>query len=80
MFTQQWLQICFVHWAVDPDVVAPLLPRGVVPDTFDGATHVGLIPFHMRRIGFFGGPPVPWCGPASVSLSSLRRNSGSTSR
>jgi hypothetical protein len=26
------------------------------------------------------GPPVPWCGPASVSLSSLRRNSGSTSR
>jgi uncharacterized protein YqjF (DUF2071 family) len=62
VFTQQWLQICFVHWAVDPDVVAPLLPRGVVPDTFDGATHVGLIPFHMRRIGFFGGPPVPWFG------------------
>lgn len=62
VFTQQWLRICFVHWEVDPALVAPLLPAGVVPDTFEGATHVGLIPFHMRRIGFFGGPPVPWFG------------------
>lgn len=62
VFTQQWLRICFVHWAVDPGVVAPLMPEGVVPDTFDGATYVGLIPFHMRRIGLLGGPPVPWFG------------------
>jgi uncharacterized protein YqjF (DUF2071 family) len=62
VFTQQWLQICFVHWAVEPETVAPLLPEGVAPDTFDGATYVGLIPFRMRRIGLFGGPAVPWFG------------------
>lgn len=62
MFTQDWMEITFVHWAVDPDAVAPLLPPGVVPDVHDGATYVGLIPFSMRRIGLLGGPPVPYFG------------------
>ncbi len=62
VFTQGWMQITFVHWAVDPELVAPHLPPGVVPDTFDGATYIGLIPFSMRRIGLLGGPPVPYFG------------------
>lgn len=62
VFTQGWMQITFVHWAVDPELVAPHLPAGVVPDTFDGATYIGLIPFSMRRIGLLGGPPVPYFG------------------
>lgn len=62
VFTQHWCEIAFMHWAVDPERVAPLLPPGVRPDLHDGATHVGLIPFSMRRIGLFGGPPVPYFG------------------
>jgi len=62
IFTQDWMQITFVHWAVDPALVAPHLPTGVVPDEFDGATYIGLIPFSMRRIGLLGGPPVPYFG------------------
>lgn len=62
IFTQRWLQITFVHWAVDPELVAPHLPPGVVPDEFDGATYVGLIPFAMRRIGLLGAPAVPYFG------------------
>lgn len=59
---QDWTQLTFVHWAVDPDVVAPLLPRGVRPDVLDGATYVGLIPFMMRRAGLARGPAIPYFG------------------
>ena len=59
---QDWNRITFVHWAVDPDLVAPLLPRGTRPDVLDGVTYVGLIPFDMRRAGFGRGPAVPFLG------------------
>ena len=45
--------VAFVHWRYDPEVIRPLLPRGFVPDTVDGATHVGLVPFRMRAFGEF---------------------------
>jgi uncharacterized protein YqjF (DUF2071 family) len=62
VFTQRWQDLTFLHWAVDPAVVAPLLPPGTVPDVLDGATYVGLIPFRMRRIGLFGTPGLPYLG------------------
>jgi uncharacterized protein YqjF (DUF2071 family) len=62
VFTQGWRDLTFLHWALDPAVVAPLLPAGAVPDVLDGATYVGLIPFRMRRIGLFGAPGLPWVG------------------
>ena len=62
VFTQGWRDLTFLHWAVDPALVAPLLPAGTVPDELDGATHVGLIPFRMRRIGVLGAPGLPYLG------------------
>jgi uncharacterized protein len=59
---QWWRDITFVHWAVDPALVAPWLPRGVRPDTFDGSAWVGLIPFHMVDAGLGRGPAVPHLG------------------
>lgn len=59
---QDWTDISFVHWAVDPDLVAPLLPPHTRPDVLDGVTYVGLIPFDMRRAGFGRGPAVPFLG------------------
>lgn len=59
---QDWTDLGFVHWAVDPDRVAPLMPPGVRPDVHEGATYVGLIPFVMRRAGFGRGPAIPWLG------------------
>ena len=38
MMTQRWCDAVFLHWAVDPPDVAPLLPPGVRPDVHDGAT------------------------------------------
>ena len=60
--TQRWLDATFLHWAVDPARVAPMLPRGVRPDVVDGVTYVGLIPFRMVGAGVLNGPSVPWAG------------------
>lgn len=59
---QRWVDITFAHWAVEPDRVAPLMPAGVRPDTFDGVSYVGLIPFRMVGAGFGRGPGVPYFG------------------
>lgn len=60
--TQWWRDLAFVHWAVEPRRVAPLLPKGVAPDTLHGATYVGLIAFRMDRVGWFRLPGVPYFG------------------
>jgi uncharacterized protein YqjF (DUF2071 family) len=60
--TQSWFDLTFIHWAVEPRQVAPLLPRGAVPDTLDGITYVGLIAFRMHRVGWFGLPGMPYLG------------------
>ncbi|WP_029434207.1 YqjF family protein [Blastococcus sp. URHD0036] len=62
LFTQGWRDVAFLHWAVDPARVAPLLPPGTRPDVLDGVTYVGLVPFRMRRIGIAGSPGLPWVG------------------
>lgn len=62
VFSQAWRNAAFVHWPVDPAVVAPLLPAGVAPDTIDGVSQVGLIAFHMVRIGLGPTPGLPYVG------------------
>ncbi len=62
VFTQGWRDVTFLHWAVDPARVAPLLPPGTVPDLHEGRAYAGLIPFRMRRIGLLGTPGLPWLG------------------
>ena len=60
--SQRWSDLTFLHWRVDPTEVSPLLPPGVTPDEFDGASWVGLIPFLLDRATLFGSPPVPYVG------------------
>lgn len=62
LMRQQWRDVGFLHWAVDPAAVAPLFPPGVRPDVHDGVTWVGLVPFRMVGAGFAHGPGVPWAG------------------
>src|SRR3954453_14226414 len=62
LMRQDWTRLTFLHWAVDPALVAPLLPAGARPDVLDGASYVGLIPFRMRRIGLLGAPGLPYLG------------------
>ncbi len=59
---QAWRDLTFVHWAVPPSAVAPYLPAGTRPDTFEGRAYVGLIPFRMVGSALAGGPAVPYLG------------------
>jgi uncharacterized protein len=52
---QQWRNLTFLHWPVDPIAVAPLFPPGARPDVFGGVTYVGVVPFDMHTAG-----PRPW--------------------
>lgn len=45
---QRWEDVAFVHHAYPEDVVAALLPDGLVPDTFGGSAWVGITPFRMH--------------------------------
>ena len=60
VFSQHWGDLAFLHWPVDPALVAPLLPAGTVPDVLDGQTWVGLVPFRMSGVRIFGTPPLPY--------------------
>lgn len=59
---QQWRDVAFVHWSVEPDDVQRLLPDGLTVDTFDGSAWVGLVGFSMVGIRPPGLPPVPYFG------------------
>jgi uncharacterized protein YqjF (DUF2071 family) len=59
---QDWRDLTFVHWAVNPDEVARFMPPGVRPDVHEGVTYVGLVPFRMVGAGLPHGPAVPWAG------------------
>jgi uncharacterized protein len=62
VLSQRWADLAFLHWAVDPALVAPLLPAGTVPDTLDGVTYAGLIGFRMVGLGLLRGPGLPYLG------------------
>lgn len=62
MMNQSWRDLTFLHWALDPAEVAHLMPPGVRPDTLNGVTYVGLIPFRMVGAGIGRGPGIPWFG------------------
>ena len=59
---QRWENLTFLHWPVEPEAVAGFLPPGVHPDTFEGSSYVGLVPFQMRGAGPGRRLPVPYFG------------------
>lgn len=74
---QEWLDLAYVHWRYEPEVVQSLLPAGLDVDTFDGSAWVGLIPFSMRRIGLPHGPAIPYFGSfAEVNVRTYVRAAG----
>ena len=49
-----WRELLFLHWPIEAQVLAPLLPPELEVDTFEGQAYIGLVPFLMRdsRPGF----------------------------
>ena len=57
---QRWAGLLFLHWPVDPALIADRLPAGLHVDTFEGKAWLGVVPFFMDRVRPSGLPPVPW--------------------
>jgi hypothetical protein len=53
LLRQSWMNLSFLHWAVEPGSIAHLYPPGTAPDTFEGASFVGVVPFQMSLFGAF---------------------------
>jgi uncharacterized protein YqjF (DUF2071 family) len=51
LMTMGWRDLLFLHWPVEPAVVAPLLPSGLTLDTFDGKAWLSVVPFRMVDVG-----------------------------
>jgi uncharacterized protein len=59
LLRQRWRDVALLHWAVPVAAVARHLPAGTRPDTLDGRTYVGLVPFRMVDARLGPGPAVP---------------------
>ena len=47
---QEWRDLTFLHWEVDPNQLAAYIPDGLEIDLFEGKAYVGTIPFMMKNI------------------------------
>ncbi len=56
---QQWRELLFLHWTIDPAEIQKTLPPGLYVDTFEDHAYLGLVPFYMRGIRPRFCPPVP---------------------
>lgn len=57
---QRWAGLLFLHWPVDPALIAARLPPGLQVDVYQGQAWLGIVPFFMDRVRPSGLPPVPW--------------------
>ena len=57
--SQEWRELTFMHWKVDPERLKPHLPDGLEIDLFNGEAYVGVIPFVMKNVRPRGFPSVP---------------------
>ena len=57
--SQEWRDLTFMHWKVDPERLKPHLPDGLEIDFFQGDAYVGVIPFIMKNVHPRGLPSVP---------------------
>jgi hypothetical protein len=47
---QQWHELLFMHWALPPEVLRPLIPEEIELETFEGQAWLGVVPFRMSGV------------------------------
>ena len=56
---QQWRDLLFAHWRVDPALIQARLPHGLRVDTWRGAAFLGVVPFRMTAVRLGALPAIP---------------------
>jgi uncharacterized protein YqjF (DUF2071 family) len=57
---QTWHDLLFAHWAVEPTLLAALVPPRLELDLCDGRAWLGIVPFRMTNVAPRGVPALPW--------------------
>ena len=47
--SQEWRNLIFMHWEVEPSNLEPYIPENLELDLFEGKAYVGTIPFQMKN-------------------------------
>ena len=47
---QNWVDLTFMHWEVDPDILRKHIPDDLEIELFEGKAYVGVIPFKMEKV------------------------------
>lgn len=47
---QEWSNLCFLHYAIDPNILRERIPAGMELDTYEGQAYLSIVPFHMKKI------------------------------
>ena len=56
---QYWGKLLFMHWAIDAELLRPLIPARLSIDAFDGKAWIGVVPFMMWGIRASFLPAIP---------------------
>lgn len=59
--TAEWRKLIMANYAVDPNILIPLLPKGTEIDLFEGKAYVSLVGFMFLKSKIFG-VPIPLMG------------------
>lgn len=57
----KWENIIMVNYEIDPKIVQPYLPNGVLLDLYNGKAYVSLVGFNFKKTKLFN-LPIPWFG------------------
>ena len=56
---QNWINLTFMHWKVDPQNIIKYIPEDLELDLFEGRAYVGTIPFIMENVRPHYSPYLP---------------------
>ena len=59
VMAQRWNDLLFLHYAVLPEVLRPLVPEPLTLDTYDQRAWVSITPFVLDHLRPHGGPGLP---------------------
>jgi uncharacterized protein YqjF (DUF2071 family) len=60
IMTQRWNDLLFLHYAVEPALLRPLVPQVLTLDTYQQQAWVSVTPFWINHLRPPGVPSLPW--------------------
>jgi uncharacterized protein YqjF (DUF2071 family) len=59
VMTQRWNDLLFLHYAVAPELLRPLVPESLALDLYDQSAWLSITPFFLDHLRAHGSPGIP---------------------